>query len=164
MKYVVISAIFIICIGCASTGPQYSTLETTIPRLNEDQARFFFYRTKENALFFARKAPVTLNDKDIGATSYGSFFYNDVSPGRYVLKTEIWDMMGQCEISVEALAGSTYYFKIDPRTVTFYNFMFGHAVGSAIEPTEKGCSGAFKIYPAEEVFAKSEMQELSSVQ
>jgi hypothetical protein len=70
--------------GCAS-GPKYSEMKSTLPRVPADQGRLFFYRT---ALLGAAVQPdVNLNDTKVGNAVPGGFFYVDRAPGNYVVQT-----------------------------------------------------------------------------
>jgi hypothetical protein len=160
MKFILIVLMLITITGCAANGPTYESMQNEISKTGEDQAMLVFFRTKGSGLFRGRSAPIDLDNKETGSCSYGGFFYRDISQGEHSIKTEIWDMPGECEVILHAQAGETYYFKVDPRDESFTAFMLGGVVGNAIEGSGKQCSGAFKLYPASEEIAKEKMAGL----
>ena len=160
MKKLSILIFTIIITGCAATGPSFLEVKSDIENLSKEKARVVFYRTKESSLYLARKAPVDINNKQVGACAYGGFFYLDIPEGRHSIKTEIWDMPGECELFLNAESGSTYYLQVDPRMESFTAFMLGGIVGNAIEGSGKQCSGAFKLYPASKEIAEKKLVNL----
>jgi len=157
MRIFLIPLVFLLLSGCAATGPSYKSMQTEIASASKDIVRLVFYRTKESAMLIARNAPIDINNKETGSCAYGGFFYRDVTEGQYSIKTELWDVIGECEIFLNAKSGTTYYFKVDPRSESAIAFMLGGAIGNAIESSDKDCGGAFKIYPMSEEIAKQEM-------
>ena len=160
MKKLIMMAITLIISGCAASGASYESLKEKTETSPDENARIVFYRTKESSLYIGRKAPVDVDDKKTGACAYGGYFYRELPPGKYALKTEIWDMPGECELTLDASAGDIYYFKVDPRSESFTAFMIGGVIGNAVESSGKKCGGAFKLYPASEEVAQKEMMGL----
>jgi len=74
--------------GCA-TGPKYETVRDSLPPLNADQGRIFFYRL---SVFFGDglQPEIKLNGEVIGTSQPGGFFFVDRAPGDYevVIATE----------------------------------------------------------------------------
>ena len=157
MKQLLLVILSLSLIGCAASGPTYESKRNEIISLDEESARLVFFRTKESTLLIGRSAPVDIDGQKTGSCSYGGFFYRDILPGEYSIKTEIWDVPGKCELTLTAEAGEIYYFKVDPRSESFTAFMLGGVIGNAVESSGKKCGGAFKIYPASEEVAKEQM-------
>src|ERR1017187_2576759 len=70
--------------GCAS-GPSFSTYSGSIPPLDSQKARFYFYRS--TLLGGAIQPAVRINGTEVGdAKPHGAFYY-DVAPGEYQVET-----------------------------------------------------------------------------
>ncbi|HWW04744.1 DUF2846 domain-containing protein [Collimonas sp.] len=107
--------------GCAS-GVKYSEMASSIPTLNANQGRVYFFRS--SSMFGAAIQPeIRLNDKVVGKSQPGGFFYVDRPAGQYnaVCSTET-----DKTLSFSLDAGETKYV----RTAA----SFGLAVGR-INPT-----------------------------
>lgn len=161
MRITTLILVTFVLFSCAASGPSYQSMKTKIETTNKGKARIIFYRTEESSLFFARSAPVKLNGEKVGALPYGGFFFKDISEGRYSIKTEMWDMGGSCEVVLDAENDQTYFFKIDPRTETFYAFILGGSLNDVVKEPIENCSGAFKIYPASKSVAAKDLEGLS---
>lgn len=67
--------------GCAS-GVKYSEMASSIPTLKADQGRIYFFRS--SSMFGAAIQPeIRLNDKVVGKSQPGGFFYVDRPAGQY---------------------------------------------------------------------------------
>jgi len=64
-------------VGCAS-GPKYT--EVNIPALNSGYGRIYFYRDS-SFVGAAVTSKIKLNDKPVGKSVPGGFFYVDTKPG-----------------------------------------------------------------------------------
>ncbi|NNF41079.1 MAG: DUF2846 domain-containing protein [Woeseiaceae bacterium] len=177
MKSLVIIFFLFIC-GCAASGPSFSDSQAGMMLTSGETAKVVFFRTKETALYIARKAAVYIDDSKIGGTAYGGFHFHDVSPGQRRLRTEMWDSPGNCELTLNAVAGETYYFQVDPRQESFGAFfaagtaaslisggvlladLGGGLAGAAAESYGKDCGGAFRLYPVDEETALSKLSAL----
>jgi len=67
--------------GCAS-GPKYSEIKGSIPALNPDQGRIYFYRP--SAIGAAIQPNILLNGTVVGEMVPQGFFFVDRSPGSYL--------------------------------------------------------------------------------
>ncbi len=140
-------------------------------------AKVVFFRTKESALYVARRAAIYIDDSKVGGTAYGGFHYHDVSPGEHLLRADMWDSPGDCELTLNAIVGETYYFQVDPRQESFGAFsaagfaaglisggvladVGGGLAGAAAESYGKACGGAFRLYPVDEKTALSKLTAL----
>lgn len=75
--------------GCA-TGPKFTEVKSSIPRLSQDKGRIYFYRS--GTMFGSAIQPsVNLNGVVVGDSKPGGFFYVDVPPANYevALSTEV---------------------------------------------------------------------------
>ena len=70
--------------GCA-TGPRLADIESTLPQLETEKGRIWFYRT---GTFGAAIQPsIQLNEEVVGKSVPGGVFFHDVDPGDYVVAT-----------------------------------------------------------------------------
>jgi outer membrane murein-binding lipoprotein Lpp len=107
--------------GCAS-GVKYSEMASSIPTLNANQGRIYFLRSA--SMFGAAIQPeIRLNEKVVGKSQPGGFFYVDRPAGQYsaACSTET-----DKTLSFSLDAGETKYVRTTPS--------FGLAVGR-INPT-----------------------------
>ena len=165
MKYSFI-ALIIIVTGCAS-GPSYKDAKAQMTAIPQDKARITLFRTTESKLFIGRKAPIQLNGVNIGGVGYGSFVSKDLKAGEHVLRTELWDSPGACEIgfSIRDL-GKEYFFEVQPRDKANEAFQKGSSIffpvitGMAAlsrESKNNPCGGLFSIAPVTEADAKKKL-------
>jgi hypothetical protein len=77
---------FAILVSACATGPKHAEVSSSMPLLSSSQGRIFFYR---NASFFgAALAPsILLNDKIVGDSQTGGFFYVDQTAGPQTVST-----------------------------------------------------------------------------
>jgi hypothetical protein len=150
--------------SCASIGPLYPEASKTIPRLIPDLARVYFLRTNKHSLYLGRNAAVKIGENNGGACPKGSFFYRDLSPGKYIIKTDMWDLPGSCKLVLNAKAGCVYYFEITPRMKSYTTFLTTGFLGNAIEASAQDCSGAFAIVPIPEEEAINKLSKLGIVE
>ena len=71
--------------SCATTGPKFSEMGTSISSLPKDMGRIFIYRT--TILGTAIQPEVKLNGKPVGKAVPKGFFYIDAPPGSYTIET-----------------------------------------------------------------------------
>jgi hypothetical protein len=76
--------------GCAS-GPKYTEVQSSIPKLSADNGRIYFYRPTNMGLGSGIQPSVNLNGKVVGESKAGGFFFVDTAPGDYevMLSTEV---------------------------------------------------------------------------
>ena len=70
--------------GCAS-GTSFSEYKASLPPLNPDKGRIFFYRTA--VLGAAVQPSVRVNGVALGKAQPKGFFFYDCDPGEYVIET-----------------------------------------------------------------------------
>jgi len=159
------SLLLLLC-ACAASGPTFDEAGFSSKSIPDGKARVVFFRTRESALYLARRAAVSMDGEKIGGIGYGSFLFHDIDAGNHGLRADMWDMPGQCELIFTAATGETYYFQIDPRSESFGAFaagdlatqvltmnVFVNVAGGvsavAAESYGKECGGAFRIYPVD---------------
>lgn len=124
-KLVLISlGFFILLTGCA-TGPKYLEVKDTIPSLNYEYGRMYFYRT--SVLGAAIQPQILVNGASVGKAVPGGFFYVDRPPGEYevITTTEV-----ERELSFILEEGQTRYIRLD----ISMGFFVGHIYPNLIEP------------------------------
>jgi hypothetical protein len=160
MKKLVYLLSIVLFSGCMAMGARYDEAMKTAPELQGRKARLFFFRTTETKLYAMRAAAVKIDEASAGDVPIGGFFYLDIDPGRHVIKTDMWDLPGSCEVILTANGGRMYYFEVTARMESYKHFMIGGYVGSAIEVSQNECSGAFAVIPVEEKDAQDKMADL----
>jgi hypothetical protein len=91
--------------GCAS-GPKYAEIERSIPALQPEMGRIFFYR--DSAIGAMIKPEILLNGQVVGEMVPLGFFYVDRAPGTYLAsaKTE-----SETTVQVPLEANQTRYVR-----------------------------------------------------
>lgn len=91
--------------GCAS-GPKYAEIERSIPQLQPEMGRIYFYRS--SAIGAMIKPDILLNGQIVGEMVPLGFFYVDRAPGTYVAtaKTE-----SEASLQIPLEANQTRYVR-----------------------------------------------------
>ncbi|CAG9209658.1 conserved exported hypothetical protein [Paraburkholderia tropica] len=111
--------------GCAS-GPQYKEVASSIPTLTADHGRIYFFRA--DGFGGAMIQPeVKLNDKVVGRSVPGGFFYVDEVPGDYTVSTTTETKK---EVTFTLHAGDTKYV----RTSISMGILVGHITPTLDDP------------------------------
>lgn len=146
-------------VSCAATGPTYSESVASRPK-SKDAARVTIYRTGDNMQYSGRAVRLALDKNVIGNVDYKGFNIFDVESGQHVLTADIWDAPGKCNVVLNLMPATEYYFQVLPRTESLLSGMLGGALGMAIESGGKECGGAFAIAPVVKESALSALQTL----
>jgi len=78
---VIVAALAAVLTGCAS-GPKYAEISSSIPTLQADQGRVYFFRS--SSMMGAGIQPdIRLNDQVVGTSQPGGFFFVDRPAGQY---------------------------------------------------------------------------------
>ena len=85
LRACIASAAAVLLFGCAS-GPKLAEMQSSMPALNPDQGRIYFYRTS-SMMGAAIQPSVLLNGKVVGDSKPGGFFYVDTAPGAQEVST-----------------------------------------------------------------------------
>lgn len=72
-------------LGCATTGPKFSEMQSSFPEIKPDTGRIYIYRTA--VLGAALQPKVFINGEEVGKAVPRGFFYVDRAPGNYEIKT-----------------------------------------------------------------------------
>jgi outer membrane murein-binding lipoprotein Lpp len=81
-----LAIILTILVSACATGPKHAEVSSSMPTLNASQGRIFFYRNA--SIFGAALAPsILLNDKIVGDSQTGGFFYVDQIAGPQTVST-----------------------------------------------------------------------------
>jgi hypothetical protein len=91
--------------GCAS-GPKYSEIKDSIPPLDPEQGRIFFYRP--SAIGAAIQPNILVNGSVVGEMVPLGFFYLDRSPGNYVVSAST---ESEATLQLMLQANQTQYIK-----------------------------------------------------
>jgi len=86
VKFVLALLTIVFITGCAATGPLYSEIAPSIPPVSGDKGRVYFFRA-DTMLGAAMTSDIRLNDRVVGKSERGSFFYVDEAPGNYTVST-----------------------------------------------------------------------------
>ncbi len=111
--------------GCAS-GPQYKDVASAIPTLAPDHGRIYFFRPG-NFGGAAIQPEIKLNDKVVGRSVPGGFFFVDEEPGEYTVSTST---EVKKDIKFTLRAGDTKYV----RTTVSMGFFVGHITPTLDDP------------------------------
>jgi hypothetical protein len=85
LRACIASAAAVLLFGCAS-GPKLAEMQSSMPALNPDQGRIYFYRTS-SMMGAAIQPSVLLNGQVVGESKPGGFFYVDTAPGAQEVST-----------------------------------------------------------------------------
>jgi hypothetical protein len=121
-----IAALAALLTGCAASGAKYSEMASSIPTLKTDQGRIYFFRSSK-MLGAAVQPEIRLNDKVVGKSQPGGFFYVDRPAGQYsaACSTET-----EKTLSFSLDAGETKYV----RTAVSFDLLVGRANPSLETP------------------------------
>jgi len=94
-------------VGCSATGPRYSEMAESLPSLEENAGRIYFYRA--SILGAAVQPEVTVNGQVVGKSQPRSFFFIDRPAGTYraSARTE-----AEGSIDIVLLARQTAYIEM----------------------------------------------------
>lgn len=146
-------------VGCAATGPMYSESNMSLQKAT-DAAKVTIYRTGEHMQYSGRAVRLTLDKNVIGKVDYKGFNIFEVIAGQHTLTADMWDSPGKCEVALNLLPSTEYYFQVLPRSENMLSGLVGGVLGMAIESGGKECGGAFAIIPVVKESALSALQPL----
>ena len=109
LKLVVAAAVTAVLSGCA-TGVKYQDMASTIPAIQADQGRVYFFRSS-SMVGAAIQPEIRLDDKVVGKSEPGGFFFVDAAAGNHVaaVSTET-----EKTLSFTLAAGETKYVRSSP--------------------------------------------------
>ena len=109
-RTLMVATLFLVLAGCATTGKEYSEMQSSVSPLKQGEGRVYFYR--ESSMVGAAVQPeIRLNGDDVGTSTPGGFFFVDRPAGSYQAHaaTEV-DRM----ISFTLADGETKYIRTSP--------------------------------------------------
>jgi len=149
------------------TGPKFTEHALRAGAVAPEMARLYvFWPAPDSQRGGAAK--LTIDGNGVGECEQGGFNTYDVPAGAHVLSTVNENLPGRCDVRVDALSGSTYFYEISPRSEYGYAAMPGSVLasipfppitligiaiavgGMALESSGKECGGPFSLAPIEE--------------
>jgi len=126
MKFSATALLFIVLVahGCATTGPTYSEMQSTMPSQNPETGRIYIYRA--TAIGAAVQPAVYVNDEEVGNAVPHGFFYVDRPPGNYEIKTST---EVKRTLSLNMDPGETCYVRLN----ISLGFFVGHVYPELVE-------------------------------
>ena len=115
----------LIATGCAS-GPGYKDVASAIPTLAADHGRIYFFRPA-NFGGAGLQPEIKLNEKVVGRSVPGGFFFVDEEPGEYTVSTSTEVKRA---IKFTLRAGDTKYV----RTTVSMGLLVGHITPTLDDP------------------------------
>jgi hypothetical protein len=127
----------------------------------QGQARLYFLR-ETRVVFSARRAPIKIDDQEIGRLRNGAYFFVDVLPGKHQISIKNVDT-GRFSVEATMEAEKTYYLKVIPRK-EFLAAILPVAVvsipGLLIGTQLIENKGMFALVPIEEAIATKKISKL----
>ena len=93
-------------VASCATGPKYSEIKRSIPKLASGSGRIYFYRT--SFLGGAWKPDIRIDGTPVGRSISGGFFFVDKEPGTHVISTK---MLIEGTLTIALEAGQTQYVR-----------------------------------------------------
>lgn len=93
--------------GCASSGPKFAEIKETLPALDTDKGRIYFYRDA-SIVGSAVQPEIRLNGEAVGVSQPGGFFFVDRLPGNFEVSTTT-EVENKIQFSLTA--GQTRYVR-----------------------------------------------------
>jgi hypothetical protein len=129
LKGVLVLFALILFTGCAASGPLYKDVSASIPPLAAGKGRIYFFRA-DTMLGAAVTSDISLNDKVVGKSERGSFFFVDQAPGNCKVRTST---EVERQLTFALAAGETKYVQTSVSMGAFV----GHISPELVSP-DKG--------------------------
>jgi len=126
--YLLLCLFVVFASGCSATGPKYTEYRSKIPAVPSDKGRIYFYRD-DSMLGAALTPDIKLNNKAVGESLPGGFFFVDQAPGK-------------CSVSTSTEVERTLEFTLAPaevkyvRTSVSMGFLAGHVIPELVGKAE----------------------------
>jgi hypothetical protein len=101
--------VFLTLLGCAH-GPKYEEVANSLPKIEGNKARVFFYR--ESQFGGAYQPDVLVNKNVVGTAKPKGVFYRDLPPGKYTITTT---MAQGTEVSLSVAPREEKYVRLTYR-------------------------------------------------
>lgn len=93
--------------ACAATGPLHKEVAASIPPVSAGKGRIYFYRA-DTIFGAAITSDIKLNNRVVGRSERGSFFYVDENPGKCLVSTST---EVEKQLTFELAAGESRYVR-----------------------------------------------------
>lgn len=114
--------------GCAASGTKYKDMSTSISTIQPGQGRIYFMRSG-SMMGAALQPNILLDNKAVGISKPGGFFYVDVAPGSHDVATST-EVTNHLTFALDA--GETKYVK----TSVGFGLVVGHIIPELLNQDE----------------------------
>ncbi len=159
--------------GCVASGPLYPEQRGLVADVPPHAARITVFRRASDTVFLGRPVPVAIDGRTRASCDYAGYAMVDVTKGPHVLRIDIPDYPGRCELAVDLIGGEEYFYALVPRESSYRAWALGSLVGffvplggaaglvaMAAESADKTCGGPFAIVPVDEDVALQALRTL----
>ena len=160
IRICITSALAVLLTGCAANGPTYREHQRSLQPVAPNSARLILYRTGDTMLGAGRAARVKIDGNAVGHVDSKGFAIFETPAGSRKIQTDLWDVPGSCSVSIDAVAGDTYYFEVAPLPGSLVAGIMAGVVGQMAEGASSNCSGSFGVTRAPASRARSDLQPL----
>lgn len=150
---VLISAVLGAC-ATPATGPLYADYQLQHPS-SPDKAKLTIFRQHFDYTAKARSARIKLNGQKVGGVDIDGFISVQTPTGKHTLSADLPDHPGACELGLDLLPDTEYFFEVNIRDDAIAPALLFGALGAAIETSGKTCGGLFAIRQVEKDYADS---------
>lgn len=117
--------------GCATSGPKFAEMKSSIARLSSDSGRIYIYR--KTAFGAAIQPKVLINGEEVGQAVPNGFFFVDRPAGNYeiVTSTEV-----KRKLSLTLDNGQTRYVRLNVSMGFFVGHVYPELVDNEVGESE----------------------------
>ncbi len=142
MKKSYLLLVLVIASGCTTTYPEINAVESDTPP--DGTAKLVF--TRDNAkLYLALGAKIKVDGEKIGKLSRRDTVSKIIVPGKVQVDVYTATAFGRYGVTINATAGTVYYFKVSPRKDSFIPVALVGYAGNLIDTTVNEQSGLFQL-------------------
>ena len=138
--------------GCAATGPSYTSVRSSIPQLQSDNARIYFLR-EGGFVNSGLTARVHLNGIKVVDLNMDGFAFVDRPAGNVLIMIDAPLNFGEARKMFTVESGKTYYFLVANDSSNVMAGLIGGAIGAASEG-----GGRFAFYQIPEAIALEQLK------
>ena len=138
--------------GCAATGPSYTSVKSTLPQLQSDNARIYFLR-EGSFVNSGLTARVHLNGIKVVDLNMDGFAYVNRPAGNVLIMVDAPLNFGEAKKMFTVESGKTYYFLVANDSSNVMAGLIGGAIGAAAEG-----GGRFAFYQIPEAIALEQLK------
>lgn len=148
-----ISALISAC-ATPAKGPLYADYQLQHPS-SSDKAKLTIFRQAFEYTAKARSARIKLDSQKVGGVDIDGFISVQAPIGKHTLSADLPDHPGACELALDLLPDTEYFFEVNIRDNAIAPALLFGALGAAIETSGKTCGGLFAIHQVEKNYADS---------